>query len=51
MRPDRVPFDTWLSKALRAGHDAVMRSRCPTSGCDSCWSTLARSMPRTRTAE
>ncbi len=29
MRPDRTPFDAWLSKALHTGHDAVMAEPMP----------------------
>ena len=41
MRPDRAPFDTWLSKALHAGHDAVMAEPIPDE-----WLRLVLGHPR-----
>ena len=41
MRPDRTPFDAWLSKALHAGHDAVMAEPMPDE-----WLRLVLEHPR-----
>ncbi len=42
MGPDRAPFDAWLSKALHAGHDAVMAEPMPDG-----WLRLVLEHPRT----
>ena len=41
MRPDRTPFDAWLSKAVHAGHDAVMAEPMPDE-----WLRLVLEHPR-----
>ncbi len=41
MRPDRTPFDTWLSKVLHAGHDAVIAEPMPDE-----WLRLVLKHPR-----
>ncbi len=41
MRPDRTPFDAWLSRALHAGHDAVIAEPMPDE-----WLRLVLEHPR-----